>query len=732
MSFKTVHIGTSLQGLPLAQIGMLPATSLPLKLGYPDVVDIIHKASLKEPDLKTGSTGIWVVDPSAKFAGAPIKSDVFVMKNRSVGGWNMWPFQRYVFKVGRSDSANHLILDHPEVSRQHLEINFLPGIVSLRNLSHINEVYVGGGILATNQEFTIRVDAPLMLGIKCPGTSSDGLLLISPLDNMLTSAIQVLGPAEREPWYENVEKKQENVIGEGLIPHQAIDTGQAIITPTQIKDADDLIARSSDRIEDEGIRLRSSIRDWIYEGRLDRHVRGEHNWDQRLLANVRKGGMLLPTHSTDTKSAVAILMSGQIDPKYFSKNLAFFRYGFGHSYGEIVFIQRPGVENLGRIKDLWRVMDHKLLEREDLFRLAGCVDYNRSIPTKPVSDEAKDHDGPAGRTYMIPNDKIKLAHDQVLMELFPQHESDKCVSLANTYVVLVPEHLYDDLIKQIPENLHELIVCIPGTGSDRQRFLEGRDKVARRSRVRGGTYEPKIGYDALFRYEIVYFKLVEMVQRFRHHALRNRMERFAIAATKGQLTHAEIEERIREIATHLPEAFHVLRLKEQNPSHDGKSPLGHSLNALLEAAYLAPALREEFEDAALEDAFFSLLFHDEGKVYGAKKADHGIKSIEMAKHHLKLMGIDGEKRDRILEVIEKGGLISELSMAIDSGKGYKSVKKRVLSMVSHLLPEVFLMNFADMASIPGRSDRKMLVNINYRGVIDARPNLISAFRMLLE
>ena len=49
-----------------------------------------------------------------------------------------------------------------------------------------------------------------------------------------------------------------------------------------------------------------------------------------------------------------------------------------------------------------------------------------------------------------------------------------------------------------------------------------------------------------------------------------------------------------------------------------------------------------------------------------------------------------------------------------------------------MLPELFLFNYSDASSIPGRSGRTMEVITDYAGVIDVRPKLIKAFRNLLK
>ena len=69
--------------------------------------------------------------------------------------------------------------------------------------------------------------------------------------------------------------------------------------------------------------------------------------------------------------------------------------------------------------------------------------------------------------------------------------------------------------------------------------------------------------------------------------------------------------------------------------------------------------------------------------------------------------------------------------ALKRGESVSSVRSRLLLYGTYLLPEIFLINFADTASIPGRSGRQMRVNMDYRGTVDVRRELIETFRKLL-
>ncbi|MBF0107116.1 MAG: FHA domain-containing protein [Deltaproteobacteria bacterium] len=152
----------------------------------------------------------------------------------------------------------------------------------------------------------------------------------------------------------------------------------------------------------------------------------------------------------------------------------------------------------------------------------------------------------------------------------------------------------------------------------------------------------------------------------------------------------------------------------------------HIFNALIEAAALAPALAEEFGDIKVRDAFLALLYHDVGKKDGARDPSHMQRSLELARYHLKLMDLSGEqrvRRERILRLIKAGGIYSDIVL-----NGSETAVQQLKGELADLLVELFLVNFSDTASIPGRSGRIMQHMEDYSDIVDARPALIRAFR----
>lgn len=690
---------------------------------------MIHGASLVERDIASGPVGLWFLDKTVAFPRPPI-GKVF---NPRLDAEN--PVHFYTFHVGRDPELSDAVLGHGYVSRCHLNMLISPELVTVQNMSATNDVIVGGGLLAVGRHITIVPNAPFVISFSAPGPKASDAILIAPYDKALDRAIIAAhGNAAvsdaRRPW-------RFRFAGRGAAghvdarPRQTTKLGQELATPRQIRTLETLVRDEPiPEVEAEALHVRSFMREWLADGRLDFHVRGHRRYEERLLANVRQGGMLLSTHSTDIKNIRNIFRDGCIDPMFTKRRTADFRYGLGHSYGSIVFIKKPGTD-FGNIGDFWGVLYGYPNQRTGMFRLTGNVDYNKNVK---VRGDRRYGDAAVGQSIVM-----DTFNDHALMELFPQFGSPNAVPIDNICAVLVPEHLYDALLAITPLKYQGMLIRIPGTGRNENAFLKGREDVARRPRSRGGEFEPKIGKDALFRYEIAYFKIVEMVLRYRYKLLRDKIDTFARAAARGELNDTQIRERIVDIFQYLPEAFHILHNEKQFSSHDGLSPLLHTMNTLIEAAYLAPAIAEEFPNVPIEDAFMALLFHDLGKVAGGRDADHGQASIEMARYYLKMMDVSTDpaggasmsRRDRILELIGNSGLISEASLAIDGGENRQSAYGRIRPRIGGLLPLIFLVNFADVASIPGRSGRRMIANRDYDAVVDVRPSLIQIFRDLL-
>lgn len=755
MTAKTLQIPIPAGVRMLEHMARLSANALPGALSSSETAQTLGQTRHSGPDLTIGDTGLWVLDPAVQFSAPPTMAC-----GPSLNGPGADPsayfFPGYLVTVGRSAKHNGIALPHEHVSHQHLRLQLYQDLVRIQNTSGTNGVFIGSMWLRPAEMVFVRPDSAFIITLGASASKLSGALLISPLMGEFTNvkrdhvdpfADMTRMMRGRLPWATNYVHH----VMQQPVEVQATTPDGTIVTPTQVR-FDDIVKQHGAELNGEAGKIRSFIRGWInngsgwQNGNLQKHFQGKHNWHNRLRDNMRNGGILLPTHSTDLDGTIAILESGEIDPKYFRAKRAFFRYGFGHSYGQITFVQKPGTENLGTLHDIFYVRQPSIDQREDLMHLVQTVKYNRDIEVTPMGDE---RNRPAGRTVQWAREPFFRGNG--LMELFPQFESSEPVPTSNTCAILVPEHLYDELMKAAPEEYHDLIIKIPGTGATKKEFLKGVKKRVARRRRDGGNFQPKIGYDALYRMELTYFKIVEMVQRYRHRALRARLEEFAHSAADGKLSHTDIVNRIAELTPLLPEPFYVLHMRKQYPSQDGHSPLGHTMNALIEAAYLAPALAREFPEFHVADVFIALLYHDLGKIHGARDDDHDQHSVEMAKHHLKMMDLLGdqstpeniERGERILFLIERAGLISEAIMmrqgiaagrshALVINSSWDSIARQLLPRANGMLPELFLFNFADTASIPGRSGRKMLKKKRYHPVLDVRRNLIEAFREFLK
>src|SRR5262249_44543728 len=156
--------------------------------------------------------------------------------------------------------------------------------------------------------------------------------------------------------------------------------------------------------------------------------------------NVRHGRILLPTHATTLDNAVSIFDRGKFDPKQTKGGRVCFRYGLGHSYGEIVFVHRPAMEDLGRLHDIHGIMDGIGHPREELAKLVEKLTYNHRVPVKGW-----------GASFLGDTRGRSVRADHVaakgFMERFPQFEPTQADPIDNIYLVLAPEHLYPELIR---------------------------------------------------------------------------------------------------------------------------------------------------------------------------------------------------------------------------------------------------------------------------------------------
>lgn len=444
-----------------------------------------------------------------------------------------------------------------------------------------------------------------------------------------------------------------------------------------------------------------------------------------IIEVVRRGGFLIPTHSTRLSNAISIFETGEISPG--RGGTVDSRAGIGFSYGEIVFVIDPlVVEGMG-VRNIFLMNNPNEHYDRTMFDLAGKVEYNQNIRGDPNLNNC-----------VHPDDSKKL------MECGHQYETNHKVLLNQIIAVLVPEHLYDELINKIDNKYHSLLIKIPGTGQTEDIFTADKDKVVTRTPLQGGRYFSLVGKKAVFRYELAYFKLVNIYLERRYRILRERIEDFAqqINQNCDDIDLAKVDAFLTGIAPYLPEVMMAMRHPHptsgaQYPSHDGRSPLGHTFNALQEAALVAKHLIGKFP-VHTADLLIALLLHDIGKIDFPRDEKHIALSTKMAKYHLYMMGLDRnssdverDRRNRILHIIANGDLISNYSKATQSGAASDKLADKILKEAGSNLFDVFWLNYSDLASIPGLSGREMRRVVNYPSR-DLRPNLIQAFNQLIE
>lgn len=224
-----------------------------------------------------------------------------------------------------------------------------------------------------------------------------------------------------------------------------------------------------------------------------------------------------------------------------------FRYGLGHEYGEkgavIVLVMKkafwdnrkdrgvlknlfldevngkpaPGRELkvLKEVKDIGNVrlmMDNVVGNHERrtqlLIELAVAADYNRNIQHKEAQKErAKAKEAKA---LSLAGNTIWFFEQDKYMGHYPQLEVQQNVPLDEVECILVPEHMWQEVLHLAQQNpaVRKLLKKIEGSGKSREEFLRGREKLGRRSRTYGGSFEPNFGYDSFFLFEQQYFRAV--------------------------------------------------------------------------------------------------------------------------------------------------------------------------------------------------------------------------------
>lgn len=183
----------------------LSATALPFALTNTDATRMIADIpmSFEDPDLRTESTALWVVDRSAQFGPRPSVDHMYILRDEH-GKWGLKSADYHMLKAGRDADRANVILPDKYISRLHLILLLFPGLVSVINVSERNPVYVGGRPLDPGQKIGIVPNAPFLVGFDKPVSRTDGSILLSPADAIFNGAFEMAAPAmppyRRIPW----------------------------------------------------------------------------------------------------------------------------------------------------------------------------------------------------------------------------------------------------------------------------------------------------------------------------------------------------------------------------------------------------------------------------------------------------------------------------------------------------------------------------------------------------
>jgi len=299
-----------------------------------------------------------------------------------------------------------------------------------------------------------------------------------------------------------------NVIGKVRLPAEDVDAPQEFAVP----------GIAPPPMEDVAVSLRKQVRE--------------------------RGEPLLFTRNIDLAEFQDIIFSSELrqngwGPKYF-------RYGLGHEYGEkgavIVLVMKKSFwdnqKDHGVLKNLFLdqvngkstpgrdpkiinkekgtrgvvIMDHVVEKHEQrtvfLKELAKAADYNRNIQHKEEQKElARAREA---ESHSLAGKSILISQQDKYMGLYPQLEIPRNVPLDEVECILVPEHMWDEVNRLAQQNpaVRRLLKKVEGSGASRDEFLRGREKLGRRSRVQGGSFQPNFGYDSFFLFEQQYFRTV--------------------------------------------------------------------------------------------------------------------------------------------------------------------------------------------------------------------------------
>jgi hypothetical protein len=248
-----------------------------------------------------------------------------------------------------------------------------------------------------------------------------------------------------------------------------------------------------------------------------------------LRDRVRNVAQLLFSRNIDLAEFIDIVSVGAIRTN--GGGVKYFRYGIGTEYGDEKFVisivmkkgfwGAEGRRSRFRNIFLTEVQGEKYNERtlrnvttndfidqaashdELLTKLARQVEYNRLL-------QLRDEDDPINKLAPQIGMTVLGLDVERFMGNFPQLEIAHEIDLDQVEKILVPQHLWAEVSARAKANPRVLALLqkVEGTGATKAEFLQGREKLGRRSRFNWGQFVPNFGYEAFHLFEQAYFRLV--------------------------------------------------------------------------------------------------------------------------------------------------------------------------------------------------------------------------------
>jgi len=349
-------------------------------------------------------------------------------------------------------------------------------------------------------------------------------------------------------------------------------------------------------------------------------------------------------------------------------------------------------------------------DREGLLNdLVKAVEYNRLLEKKKY-DEPQGDDY-IGKTIIGPGQESFMGH-------YPQLEIGHEIGLDMVERIMVPEHMWESVSARAAHNpaLRALLQKIEGTGATEAEFLEGRDRLGRRSRRDGGSIRPNFGDPSFHAFEQAYLKLMLEADKVRSGP-QDFQEIFSIATETG--FHDALEQ--TNLGNLIPGSNPLRRLIgiQQYPSHRGLDPLQHTFNAmkLMHTERLADlnlVMPTGFQRPMVELLRIAMLYHDLGKVKDAFAEDHAQHSAELATWILKTPALSvvgsltSQEQEFVLTLIRTHQLFGDFNkFDIDLATAVQQVRSELAGPfhISTMFYFHMIIATADIHSIPGVRER---------------------------